>query len=459
MADDERVKIIITNSPNAVIRMHPSLCRRLQLVSPQPLRMAHGELKFEIGYVPDASISENEIIVSRKVAEQLLLNKYPFPIYAHVNNRQLRVGPIVGILCNPVWNTAKQTMRSFGQLPSLNKLVQVGEANGAICYLFGLQKINFQNSTVSAYLLTRDGWKEHTLPMPDVIYDQIISRKIEQKEKWATVRKTLSKIYGDRIFNDGFFDKWQVHEWLSNEPKMKQHVLSTIRHTTTQNAVSFLQKYQMIFLKPVHGSLGVGIARFVRQSDGTFAFDLKQTTSSVTHGRAKNALEAVKTFEKRLSRKQYVWQEGITLLTYKERPFDIRILMQRDETGEWKRTKMFARVAKAGDFTSNISGGGEGLPIDDVLSEIYGSERVKQKCRRQIAQVSKLTVQTLEHESGKTYGELGIDIGLDKTGNVWIIEVNSKPRKSPKTEKGRQDLVDLSFKRPIVYAIRLAKNR
>lgn len=40
-----------------------------------------------------------------------------------------------------------------------------------------------------------------------------------------------------------------------------------------------------------------------------------------------------------------------------------------------------------------------------------------------------------------------------------FIEVNSKPRKAPRTEKGRQDLVDLAFHRPMEYAIRLAQRK
>lgn len=459
MADDTRVKITIVESPHAVIFLHPSLCGRLKLVSPKPLRIVHGEMTTDVHWVADSYRNKTEVAVSRPLAEKLLLNVYPFPVYAHVKHGHLYIGPLIGILCKPSWNEKNKTMRSSAQLPSLCKLIQAGEASGAICYLFSPEKVDLKKSTVCAYLLHNGTWKEQTLPLPDAIYDQIISRRFEQNEKWSKTRKTLSLLYGERIFNDGFFDKWQVHEWLSKEPKMRAHVLETVFHTNIQNACQFLQRHKSTFLKPVHGSLGVGIARFVKQSDGTFSYDLKQSTTSLVHGSAKNALEAVKAFEKRLKRRPYVWQEGITLMTYKERPFDIRILMQRDESGEWKRTKMFARVAKTGDFTSNLSSGGEALSIDEILSELYMGTRLKQKCRQQITNVSKLIVQTLEQESGKTYGELGIDLGLDKTGNTFVIEVNAKPRKSPTTEKGRQDLVDLAFQRPMRYAVRLAMGR
>jgi hypothetical protein len=459
MADDDKVQISIVDSPHSIIWLHPSLCGRLKLASREPLRIVHGEMSLDVHFVADSFRSRNEVAISRQIADKLLLGGYPFPVYALVKHRTLQIGPLIGILCKPAWNERNKTMRSFAQLFGLRKLMQEGATAGAICYLFSLENVNFSKLSVRAYLLDRETWKEQMLPLPDAIYDQIISRRFEQKENSAIARKSLSMIYGERIFNDGFFDKWQVHEWLSSEPKMKSHILDTVHHTSMQTASQFLQKYQTTFLKPVHGSLGVGIARFVKQSDGSFVYDLKQSTTSLAHGRAKNALEAVKIFEKKLKRRSYVWQEGLTLLTYKDRPVDIRILMQRDESGEWKRTKMFARVAKQGDFTSNLSSGGEALPMDDVLADPNTGLRLKQKCRQQIARVSKLTAETLEQESGKTFGELGIDLGIDKAGNVFVIEVNAKPRKSPTTEKGRQDLVDLAFQRPMRYAIRLAMSR
>lgn len=456
MADDGRVFIRIVDNLHSHIALHPSLCQRLELRNYEHLQIVHGKIMQDISWIADEKCKATEVAIGRTLAKQLLLDQYPKDIFAHIKKRQLRIGPLIGILCNPSWNAKKQTMHSSTQLAGLTKLVQVGEAFGSVCFLFRLPDVDFKKATLTAYLLTKDGWIERTLPLPDAIYDQIISRKLEQKENWGEKRRVLSEKYGNAIFNDGFFDKLQVYAWLSNDPKMKVYIPDTMRHTSNRSAVSFLSKYPTIFLKPVHGSLGVGITRFIRQQDGAYIYDLKNSTTSLLHGRARNAPDAVKLFERRLRRKPYLWQEGISLLLYKDRPLDIRILLQRDGTGEWKRTKMFARVAKVGDFTSNLSGGGEALPLESILSEVYRTDSLRRKCKYQITAVSKLTAKTLEQQSGKTYGELGIDLGLDTFGNVWVIEVNAKPRKTPTTEKGRQDLVDLAFERPIRYAIRLA---
>ncbi|MDP4172180.1 MAG: YheC/YheD family protein, partial [Bacillota bacterium] len=50
-----------------------------------------------------------------------------------------------------------------------------------------------------------------------------------------------------------------------------------------------------------------------------------------------------------------------------------------------------------------------------------------------IALMKELSVETASILSSKAtglIGELGVDIGIDSTGKLWIIEVNSKPSKN-----------------------------
>ncbi|MDD4778967.1 MAG: hypothetical protein PHV53_11870, partial [Fermentimonas sp.] len=73
----------------------------------------------------------------------------------------------------------------------------------------------------------------------------------------------------------------------------------------------------------------------------------------------------------------------------------------------------------------------------------------------QIHNLCKTVATTLESASHAIYGELGLDIGIDKNGHPWLIEINSKPRKTTETEYS-QGVVRNTFKRPLEYAIYLA---
>jgi hypothetical protein len=48
--------------------------------------------------------------------------------------------------------------------------------------------------------------------------------------------------------------------------------------------------------------------------------------------------------------------------------------------------------------------------------------------------------------------ELGIDVGVDRQGNVWILEVNSKPGRTIFTKTGELDIGKRSVQLPIYYA-------
>jgi glutathione synthase/RimK-type ligase-like ATP-grasp enzyme len=458
VADGEEVRISIFHSPQQIIRVHPSYVRHLPVLPGQTCRFACGRQASHAQVLLDPSVPTECVMISSELADKVLLGVSPEWVKARIERDGITLGTTIGILCNPKWNQKKGALKKSKLLLVLEKLADAGKNEGALVYIFGIQDVDFERTRVRGFVYKDGRWQPAQLPFPDAIYDQVLSRKLETNKHYVKQRERLSSIYGSRIFNDGFFDKWQVHEWLMNDPKVRPHIPQTVRYTNAQYAVAFLRSHHTTFLKPIHGSLGLGIVKVTRHSDGSITYEIKQQEQRV-YTKVANPEAALKALRGRLKSRPYLMQEGISLATYQDRPFDLRIVLQRDGSGEWKRTKIFARVAKLGDFTSNISSGGEALPVTKVLELIYQQEAKRRRCRSMIRKVSTMVTSIIESQSNKQFGELGIDMGVDDHGNVWIIEVNSKPWKSPTTEKGRQDLVDLAFKRPMQYAIRLAQHK
>lgn len=454
-------RIILSKVPGnySFIRIHPSLLQHLTLQSGQTCSFVANGQSLPVAIQTDNSIPEKTVVCSAQLLDRVNLSKYPDAWLATIESSRITLAPTIGILCNVIWNTRQGKLKPTKQLLGLEKMVRAGEEAGALCFLFRLRDVNFQAGQVKGYRLNGRKWSQVLLPLPDVIYDQVVSRKLERSADYKERRNQLASLYGRRLFNSGFFDKWQIHQWLVADAATKKHVPATIRYTKVGEAVRFIQRHPTAFLKPFHGSLGLGIVRLMRQADGSVAYDIKRGSQAPLHGKSISAEEVVRTLRRRFGSKPYVLQQGIQLAKYKNRPFDVRILLQRDGNGGWKRTKMFARVAKSGDFTSNLSSGGEALPVTTVLADMFPAQARRQKILQAIRHVSRTTTAVIEEQSGTTFGELGIDIGIDEQGGVWIIEVNSKPWKSPVTEKGRQDLVDLAFARPMQYAIWLAQHK
>lgn len=456
LGDAVKVRMMTFLSDESTIRISTDVSRYSTIRFQEPCQCLHGDRRMTVTAVLDPTLPPATIALSQAVAERLRLTVYGWRIPLRINERQFLFGPLIGILANPVWNSKSKTLKTSKQLVSLTRLCSAGAMQDAICVLFDIKGIDLTDRLVQGYIYHDHRWHKRTFPLPHVIYDQLVSRKLERDLSLKGKREALTAKYGDKFFNGGFFDKWQVYEWLSADAQMKFHVPQTLRHSSLTQAEAFVCSHAISFLKPLHGSLGLGIVRFLRHQNGSVTYEMKKKAESVTSGQASSVREALQIFRTRFKNRPYIWQEGLNLAKYHERPLDIRILMQRDETGEWKRTKMFARVAKIGDFTSNITGGGDAMPVDEALTECLPKIEQRNRAKRQIRKLSRQIVEAIESASGRSFGEMGIDLGVDTNGKIWIIEVNSKPHKTPATEKGRQDLVDLSFERPMGYALYLA---
>ncbi|WP_230087846.1 YheC/YheD family protein [Alicyclobacillus mali (ex Roth et al. 2021)] len=363
--------------------------------------------------------------------------------------------PLIGILDHPRWDDRRETLRESDQMAGIRRMVEIAQSLGADAFVFGLADVDLKSRRIHGYSRDDGKWMERVFPFPDVIYDQLLSRKLERRETYRSVRHALSAEYGDLFFNDGFFDKWQIYEWLRRSP-VWPHVPETIRHRSLAQGATFVARHQVTFLKPFHGSLGLGIIRFALEKDGSVSYEWKRSRQGIVRGTAASPAEAVQLFRTQLRRRPYIWQQGIDLVALDGRPVDIRILLQRDGTGAWKRTKMFARVAKAGDFTSNLATGGGAMPVDRAILGAFPDD-VKRRVRASIRRTAEAVAEAVEAGAGRTFGELGVDLGVDRRGFVWVIEVNSKPRKAPASASGRDDLVELSFRRPMEYALFLAR--
>ncbi|WP_051344100.1 YheC/YheD family protein [Alicyclobacillus herbarius] len=457
MDTDRRMKLEWFPDPYSSLRLHPRVFRTL---TPSETSMSCDLVcagrTFRVPLGVDATVPADTIRMSSKLARELGIFDLRAELTAFFINGKLRIGPLVGILCNPRWDERRQSLKVTQQLLGLEKLAAAAREAGALCYLFGASDVDLEERRVRGYVHDGNSWSPHQLPLPDVIYDQVVSRRVERRAGGAKVRKELSKVYGDRIFNDGFFDKWQVHEWLMANSRTRGWLPATTRYTTTAAAAGFISRYPLTYLKPVHGSLGLGVVRVERTAEG-YQWTVRRKHAPAQAAFAPSAEEVVERLKSRLCSRPYLLQQGILLATVHNRPFDIRILMQRDGSGQWRRTKMFARVAKSGEITSNLSSGGEAQPVPEVIRAIAGKELAPTPILRKIRRAAREVVDVVEKGAGKSFAELGIDIGVDQEGRIWVIEVNSKPWKTPESAKGRQDLTELAFIRPIQYAIHLAE--
>lgn len=443
----------VSSTYRGVIFLSKTVCKDLR-IEPGTHQVQCGGIIAQIRIMNPIDDGQKSFSCTPDVMDQLALIEGS-KLNLYYKDEILHIGPVFGILANVKFQNGELRGQ---QIQIFEHLLTLAADERIYAYVFGLQEMRSKTgskSTLRGYVMQKKNgvvkWQMRDVPYPDVVYDQIVSRKFERLPDVAAMKLELVKTLGNSYFNPGFFDKWQVHQWLTEHEMTRSYLPTTIRHQDPNKTAAFLEQHKQVYMKPIHGSLGVGIIKVLRLADGRYYYQIKGQKGIQTQGYAQSAKELLKNLKKRLAKRSYIVQEALHLQTYLERPFDIRILMQKGKNGKWIRTKAVCRIAQSGDITSNLSTGGEALPLLKMLKEIYpGKEDVK-KIQRKIRSLVNTVPSVMEQVSGMHLGEMGLDIGIDYRGNVWIIEVNSKPWKKPVTEQGSMEIVMESFRRPLLY--------
>lgn len=93
------------------------------------------------------------------------------------------------------------------------------------------------------------------------------------------------------------------------------------------------------------------------------------------------------------------------------------------------------------------------MGLGGVLRRRFGKSR--RRISRRVRRAARTIINALDEVLDGPLGEVGLDLGVDRRGRVWLIEVNAKPYRKV-TDAGPKRQVWLSFRRPMQYARHLA---
>ena len=135
---------------------------------------------------------------------------------------------------------------------------------------------------------------------------------------------------------------------------------------------------------------------------------------------------------------RYVMQPYLPLNTPEGRPYDLRMLIQKNERGEWMTTGMAIRTGKPHGLTSNLHGGGRAEKAVPFLLRHFHRDQVSDIMEK-IRWLAAVVPPHIERHHGRLL-ELGLDVGIDTDGRIWLLEVNSKPGRSVFVLSGQKEV-------------------
>lgn len=388
--------------------LHICIGKKMRMVKVEPLNIARDEIQLTESVLHEFSmpVKNNKLLAKHLQTNQIL---YLGPIIALVTEFQL----------NQDDEPNFRTIHTFCE-----ELHQRTTKVGGFFYVFNYQ--DFSDEGVNGFFFENNKWVFAKLPMPDVVYNRIHSRKSEQTSLFITFRSILER---KRIplFNDRFLSKWEVYQRLMIESHIHPYIPET-RLLSQENLLELIEQYRSVFIKPVHGSQGRNIIKLMKEGEHI----LFQTSNSplandpVKKYLNKGIFYQLKSF---LHNRIYIIQQGISLVKLQEKTMDFRVLVHRNQKNLWEVTSLVARISAEQQFVSNLAKGGKIMKPFLALTALFSKEISLQL----ISLMKKLSIEAadiISRNSKGLTGELGIDIGVDETGKPWIIEVNSKPSKN-----------------------------
>lgn len=345
-----------------------------------------------------------------------------YRVFQHDGNT-IRLGPIVGILTDrekngiyPVGKNAKIFREMFS----------VAKKEGVFLFQFYPDGVNFRAKTIKGYSLDRLGrFYSAVFPFPDVVYNRVRYRVIENKKNVKQVLRTFETDPAINVFNTRFLNKLEVYRVLKKNISTAAFIPETALYNT-RNLKYFLGKYGTLYLKPIANSRGKGILKLGKGEAGSYyvhhankAYSDRQPNLSQAHLKMKHY---------GLKPMRYLVQKAIPLATFKGRPFDLRAQVQKDAQGNWILTGVGARVAAPNRIVTHVPNGGTAKAYDVVVNEAFKEQELaKDDINKQLHYIATAVPEVLERDLKLNLAILSFDIGIDKNGKLWLIEANSKP--------------------------------
>lgn len=411
-------------------RKHPVLFTPLHLSIPKPLQVQLG-----------ASLTT--VLKTEKTNRR---SPFQLPVRLRIDpTSRVHVGPFIGILTSDGKRGFRGNHKNFADL------IRMGRTMGVAIFVVTPQSFQKHNDFVQGYLLdprtSKNRWLKTVLPFPQVIYNRIPNRMAERKAEEQTILRRLKASPHVHLFNEGFFNKWNLYQHLLSSEEWRHMVPKTKPLHHIDQLKTMLRQHSTLFVKPIEGKAGINLMK-ITKSDQKYTL-ITQTQKGCQHKSVRSIEDLWKWIGEKKKNQDYVLQQAIPLAKYQQRPCDFRTLIQKDHQGIWQVTGIGVRVAGKQAISTHVPMGGQIANVHRVLKALFPNNHtyIHQKISQRARELAKFIEKSADHP----LGEMSMDIGVEANGRMWFFEANAKPMKfdEPNIRK-------LSLQRIIQYSLYLS---
>lgn len=421
--------------PDDAIMLGESYLKQWKIPTAQPITLRLGAYRQPIKVVSVARYDGMRI--NQSLARRIgLASSATLRMHYSEKTSTLSLGPIIGVLISRDYPNLPD--RPFGSITMFCKeLVEGCAEEGAHVFFFTPNGITESSDTVEGWVFN-NAWKQISLPYPDIVNNRLTSRKLENKPNVQQFLKEIKMRHSAQVFNEKFLDKHEVFDALKSDQKLIRYLPEShlLRNYTMLKAMC--SKYESVFLKPVRGSLGKGIIKITRTDAGGYQA-MFTTTAGTRKQQFASLVKLFSSINVKMKTVRYQVQQGLQLIDIAKRPVDFRALVQKNASGKWTITSIVARTAGGAHFVSNLARGGTLSTVKEAIGKsnlLIARQEAPERLQRAALEIA----EGIDQHIPAHFGELGIDLAVDTSGRVWLLEVNSKPSKNDNTPLTEQKI-------------------
>lgn len=297
--------------------------------------------------------------------------------------------------------------------------------------------VNINNNKVKGKKLIGEKWEPVEIDLPKLID---ISPYCFKKRNSKIINHLRKNTYlTDNRKN--LINKERLQEELKKDSRFSQYVIPTMHINTIDNIYNGLSQFGTVVLKPVSGERGKGIYILSRKGS-KFKLGHQKEEKIVTKK------QLIKLFKERLFN-GYILQKYISSRSLQGDPFDCRIHFEKNGQGSWEIAKMYIRIGIGQKVISNMNQGGGMADPENYLKANFPDKW--KEIYRKLLNLGEIFPYKFEELRQTDIMSLGIDVGIDSDGKIYVFEANG----APSTVALRLESIDLRTK----YYKYLVKNK
>ncbi|MFD1385910.1 YheC/YheD family protein [Oceanobacillus oncorhynchi subsp. oncorhynchi] len=313
-------------------------------------------------------------------------------------------------------------MQEIGMMTNFNKPTELAKITSLIAKAYDIELIyirpkdvDIEEQKVYGRVFKKNKWMEKKTDIPPFIDVVPYCFKKENKEIMDFLR--------DKTFLSDNRRNVITKEMLQNTLSENKHfchlMIPTHKITNFNDMNTCLHSYKKVVLKPGKGLRGKGIYIIEKVEENLFEIGFNKNKWNVDA----NKLEEF--FEEHISEKNYILQKYITSRTPQGDPFDCRIHVEKGGTGRWAVAKIYVRIGIGQSVISNVNQGGGISDTKEFLKANFSDQW--KEIYNNLFKLGKEIPKKMEQLRGTHIMSLGLDIGIDQKGELYLFEVNDGP--------------------------------